>query len=371
MEPHPVPQDILNTEFKLFGSFTLKQFLKLVIACLIGLGIFLLNIPALIKYPLIIASILIGVAIAIIPRFGTWFSNYIKAIFISPRYVWEQTTEAPDIFRSQSKSKTNTSQKVSSNKTGDKIDLDEISLQKLLAARDNPRKSTPLVSKNSSKGNINKLDEPVRQGNIDRVINNVFEDQPKISQTKAPVPDQSIYSGHNANQKLKSLTKEKTKQDYINEINALKQQLKTLVRDQNFKEKESGIMHRINDLTYEIKMMDETGENFEGFNKPELKAIDKIVNMQGEKKESGQIVFGIVVDKKGKPVQNATVVFDDENGDRDVETVSKKDGKFSTNKKLEKGKKYNVSINHPNISFHTYVIKVGEGKLPAYKLRAK
>ncbi len=369
MEPHPVPQDILNTEFKLFGSFTLKQFLKLVMACLIGLVIFLANIPALIKFPLVGASILIGIALAIVPRFGTWLSNYVKSIFISPRYVWEQTTEAPEILTTKAQGKSDKTQKVSSSKASNKVNLEEISLEKLLAARDNPRRSTPLPTQAVTVKDD--LDEPVRQTNLDRIIGDIFKQKPKVKETKAPISDVNVALNQASTQKVQAVTKEKTKQDYINEINALKQQLETLVRDQHYKDKEADIMHRINDLTHEIKMLDETGKAFEGFEKPKLERSGRIVNIKGEEEIDGQIVFGIVVDKKGNPVSNAKVVFDDENGNRDVITVTDNEGKFFTDKKLAKGYKYNVSVTHPEMSFHTYIINVGEGKLPAYKLRAK
>lgn len=361
MEPHPVPQDILNTEFKLFGSFTLKQFLKLIMACLVALFIFLSPLDPIIKLPLSGGTVLIGIAMAIVPRFSVWFANYIKAIFVSPRYVWVQTTEAPDILTSSTKKEISASQKVSSSKSSSKIDLEEVSLDKLLAARDNPRKSTPLPISPAINQTESDIDiEPTRQQNLDRVMGDVYKDVKPTVKEQQPV--------NSVPQPTQQKTQLRTQQDYVNEINQLKAELQNIVKDQHAKDKEAEILHRINDLMHELKMMDTINNEPNPVVSTENQ---KITDEQGQKIIEGQIVFGIVVDKSGNPVSNAVVVFDDAHGNRDVITQTLTDGRFSTDKKLVKGETYEIRVQHPEKKFNTYTITVGEGKLPAYKLRER
>jgi hypothetical protein len=373
MEPHPVPQDILNTEFKLFGSFTLKQFLKLVMGCLMALFFFLINIPAIIKWPLIGISILLGVALAIVPRFGVWLGNYLKAIFITPRYVWMQTNQPPELLTAKTAKKNDKSQKVSSTKSKKKVNLDEISLERLLATKDDPRKSTPLPQGEDA----DELDDPSRQSNLDRIMGDVFKNQKSV--TSSPKVQQAVVSspvnmqqnvGAQNQESSESQQPQKSKQQFINEINDLKKQLHNLVKDQNYKEKEADLLHRINDLMHELNMIDSDGQSMDQLDvKPQLQNGEHIVNAQGVEDIDGQIVFGIVVDKQNNPVSDATVTFDGE-GTNDITLQTAQDGKFTTPRKLKYGD-YAILVQHPNMSFHRYQITVSDEKLPAYKLRAK
>ncbi|MCA9380650.1 carboxypeptidase regulatory-like domain-containing protein [Candidatus Dojkabacteria bacterium] len=351
MEPHPVPQDILNTEFKLFGSFTLKQFLKLLMGALVALVIFIVPMPAIIKWPLIGVSLLIGVGLAIVPRFGVWLSNYLKAMFIAPRYVWVQTTEAPDVLNEQIKKTIKEDQKVSKSKNSDKVNLDEISLTKLLSARDNPRKSTPLPKQETTDA----LDEPVRQNNIDRLMTDVFKgQQPKVQPTK-PVQQEPAN-----NLPAATPAQPRTQEEYAAEIQKLKQEMQSIGKDQKYKDREADILHRINDLMHEMKVL----ENNDNQQVP-VKKINITDDIEG------QYVFGIVVDQKGQPISNAQIIFDDEGGNRDILALTGNDGRFASTQKLQKGVTYNISAKHDGYTFHTYKISVGDQKLPAYKLRAK
>ena len=347
MEPHPVPQDILNTEFKLFGSFTLKQFLKLLMGALVALVIFLIPMPAIIKWPLVGISLFIGVSLAIVPRFGVWLSNYLKALFISPRYVWVQTTEAPNVLEGTTKKTVNSQQKISTSKSKRRVDLDEVSIDKLLSARDNPRKSTPLPPTQTT----DELDEPIRQNNIDRLMTDVFKGQKPKVQEQEPVQTQV---------EVPKTTEPKTREQYIAEIQKLKLEMQSIGKDQKYKDREADILHRINDLMHEVRLMD--GNEKQPDPNKKISITDDV---------EGQFVFGIVVDQKDQPLEGAEIIFDDEGGNRDILAVSGKDGRFASSQKLQKGVTYNISAKLDGYSFHTYKINVGEGKLPAYKLRAK
>jgi hypothetical protein len=126
MEPHPVPQNILDIEFKLFGAFTLSQFGKILIGCMGGVAIFfLLNINPLVKIPLILISVGTGVLMAIIPNFGTWLGGFIKALFISPRYVWVKETSTPELLQRKKISDPKNDLEVSSAMNKKKLNIED------------------------------------------------------------------------------------------------------------------------------------------------------------------------------------------------------------------------------------------------------
>ena len=88
MKQHPIPQNILDIEFKLFSKFTIKEFVY--IASGVGVGsIFLFTfasgkMPGIIAVPLFIIFSLIGLFFGIVKindqKADTYFKNFIIAI---------------------------------------------------------------------------------------------------------------------------------------------------------------------------------------------------------------------------------------------------------------------------------------------------
>lgn len=377
MEPHAVPQDILNAEFKLFGGFTLKQFLKLLMACLAALFVFMLGIPLIIKIPIIFGFLIIGIGMATMPRFGNKLENYIKAIFISPRYVWVKEDKNIEVFSGNIKKEIQKTQTVGSSvNRKQKIDLSEISLDALLSTGT----TTMPLSQQDSEDDLEKS----RNKNFNRLFDSFYQDT-GIKQALATNPNTQnpnlIQRAKQQNNEIRQnqanmqvdvqnqqkIQPQKSKQEYITEINNLKSQLNSLVRDENYREKENDLLSRINDLMHELKLIDD-GTNQEA--NPTQSPQNNIVDFQGKTTAEGQIVFGIVVDKQGNPVPNAEVLFDDVGGNRDILAVTDSSGKFASKDPLILGD-YTISIKHPSLSFNHYKITVGKDKLPAYKLRAR
>jgi hypothetical protein len=96
MRQHPIPQNVLDVEFKLFTSFTLKEFAYLAIGVGLG-GLFLYlttrgQFPGIIGIPLFIIFSGLGVFIALVPINGQpadkFFSNFIFAINRPTQRVW-------------------------------------------------------------------------------------------------------------------------------------------------------------------------------------------------------------------------------------------------------------------------------------------
>jgi len=364
MEPHPVPQDIINVEFKLFGSFTVKQFAKLVAACLAALVVFFLPLHPLIRFPSAGFVLLIGVGIAIVPNFDVWITSYVKSIFVSPRYVWVKSSNKPDVLKENSViKKDDKSQKDKNLQNKAKVDLDEISLEKLLAARDNSRKSTMLTA--------SERQDAARQDTMNKNMEQVY------GTSQGTVVNQNLAT--EVNQSKVKPTKQKppvqrSREEYIAQINHLKGELSKIVKDQNYKEKEASIMSQINDLYQDLKMLeveDDQNISVSRLDSPEANNQNKkVTSFQGQDLGKGQNVFGVVVDKSNKPVTDAKVSFATLNGNV-IQTVGvDKSGKFSTSSQLKNGE-YVISVESKTKKFPEYKIQITDKKPPMYRLRGR
>lgn len=103
MEQHPVPQHISSYQFRLVGDMTVKQFGMLASGCITGLIIYASPLNVAIKWPLIIASIFLGFALAFLPvqerPLDQWITAFIKAIFSPTQFVWKKKLKEPEIFK--------------------------------------------------------------------------------------------------------------------------------------------------------------------------------------------------------------------------------------------------------------------------------
>lgn len=104
---HTVPQNILDVEFKLFGSLTIRQFGYVAGAALFVLFMWsILDINSLgiqiFRYVFCIISAIVGLLMAFgqvggLP-FDQWFLNYIFALFTEQRSVYKKSQKANDIL---------------------------------------------------------------------------------------------------------------------------------------------------------------------------------------------------------------------------------------------------------------------------------
>lgn len=96
MKQHPIPQNILDVEFKLFTRFTVKEFAYIAIGVGFG-GIFLYffstgKLPGIIAFPVFIATSGIGLFLGLVPindqKADTFLKNYFSAITKPTQRVW-------------------------------------------------------------------------------------------------------------------------------------------------------------------------------------------------------------------------------------------------------------------------------------------
>jgi hypothetical protein len=350
MEPHPVPQNILDVEFKLFGAFTLKQFGKILIGCLGGVGIFLININPVVKIPLILISVFTGILMAIIPNFGIWVNGFLKALFISPRYVWVKENKLPEILTSLEPADPTKDRNVSSSLNKKKLDINELPLEKLFGTR--TQESVP----------VNQDEYKTRAGvNLTRAYSDVFGAQPVI-RSSGPIA-QAVPSSQPVKSSLKPSYN--NIEDYQNEINKLKYQLSMLVKDQSFKDNETAIINRINELYREVKLISSDHADI----RRNLQ-LEQMQNAGKTIEDSGKVLFGIVVDRNDIPVIGASVVVKNLADNRAINFITGPDGKFNSINPIPRGE-YAVIVQAGDKKFHAYQVIVGNQPLPGYKLREK
>jgi hypothetical protein len=102
-EQHPIPQDISSYQFRLVGDMTLKQFLQVAAGAMIALFLYASPFPGYVKWPLILFSVLMGVALAFLPiddrPLGTWIIAFFRSIYNPTIFVWKASIKKPNYFQ--------------------------------------------------------------------------------------------------------------------------------------------------------------------------------------------------------------------------------------------------------------------------------
>lgn len=361
MTQHPVPQNVIEVEFKLFGSFTLKQFSKILIGGVVGVVIFLLPLPGIIKLPLSALSVLLGLGMAIAPNLGTWLAGFTKAMFVSPRYVWIREASPPDILKAKEVAATTTKDfKVTTAKKTSKIDLDKIDLKQIYGTQST--KPVALAATTPSSSADLKPDK-VSEDNFVRVYEDVFGEG-LFNRTKESALNQYYQQEFVEKPKAEENLENKI-QYHKEEIERLKFELSMLSKDEGYKQKEEQILSRINDLYQELKVL----------TNPQLNANTPVSSVKNQQTLQstlvrGKVINGIVVDKKDIQIANAVISFVNKEKNVIYRTKSTDDGKFTTGTPIPEGK-YVVVIDDAKHKFHTYLIDVNSQNLPAFKFREK
>ena len=102
MQQHPIPQNVTQYQFRLVGDMTLKQFLELAGGLVLAYLFFASNLIFIIKWPLVILSILLGAGLAFFPvedrPLDQWVTNFIQVIYKPTRFTWRKTNKVPRLF---------------------------------------------------------------------------------------------------------------------------------------------------------------------------------------------------------------------------------------------------------------------------------
>lgn len=386
MQPVPVPSNILESEFKLFGSFTVKQFLKLFIGAAIAVVVFLIDINFIIKVPVMLISIGLGFFMAVIPRFSVLVMGFMKAVFITPRYLWVKEGTVPEILLTASTIKHAQDQKVTAAVSKKKLSVEKLPISEMFATRsqinpdykqsadDSDSKSDDLLEDLTfNEGGASKIQEEMRRiygnGNVNMQI--IHDDKSSVnSNVSRSTSEQGML-------KSRLLPLPRTASEISNEIKRLKFELSRLPKDiNNYAEKERQILGMISELFHKLKSIGNTKNQQDSnvVNSASTSTVDSERIMSEVENSSnfdkaGVPVFGVVVDRNNHVVPHAKVIFVDK-GNNSYSFYTDDTGRFDTKDPLKQGD-YSVYIELPGKKFHVYKIQIGDQKLPGYKFREK
>jgi len=105
MKSHPVPQNIMDVEFKLFGELTIRQFGYVAGGALAAFVCYVVFADiGLVRWPLVVFFGILGIMLAVFKvndrPFEVWLANFIFALFTSQRSIWKKSAKTPEILRS-------------------------------------------------------------------------------------------------------------------------------------------------------------------------------------------------------------------------------------------------------------------------------
>lgn len=99
---HAVPQNIMDVEFKIIGDLTMRQFFYLLIFWGLAYVVYITGVPSIIKWPVILITVLGGVAFAFLPvedrGVDEWIINFFKAIYAENQLLWRKEPTPPAVF---------------------------------------------------------------------------------------------------------------------------------------------------------------------------------------------------------------------------------------------------------------------------------
>jgi len=103
MERHPVPQNLMDVEFKLFGALTIRQFGYLAAGCLIGVMFYFSGLPEILRLICIAISVGGGLFLSLVKINGQsstiWLSNFILSMLVPQERLWRKSPIVPEVLK--------------------------------------------------------------------------------------------------------------------------------------------------------------------------------------------------------------------------------------------------------------------------------
>jgi len=98
---HPVPQNIMDVQFKLVGDLTMRQFAYLFVLGILAYLAYLV-VYGVFKWPAVVILVLLGLALAFVPveerGLDEWIVNFFRAINSPTQKIWRKEPQLPTAF---------------------------------------------------------------------------------------------------------------------------------------------------------------------------------------------------------------------------------------------------------------------------------
>lgn len=105
MESHPIPQQISSYQFRLVGDMTLKQFFQIAGGSVVAIIIYSLPLMGIIKWPFVILSALLGIALAFLPLeerpLERWIIAFFKSVYSPTIFSWKKTEKEFNYYQDE------------------------------------------------------------------------------------------------------------------------------------------------------------------------------------------------------------------------------------------------------------------------------
>jgi hypothetical protein len=327
MERHPVPQNIMDVEFKLFGALTIRQFSYAAAGFVIALLFYFSELPDILKWMFIGISLLGGFFLSLVKINGqpstVWMTNFITSMLEPQERIWRKTPSVPELLKNTPQMETK------------KIDEEAalLSREKQNVLSEMPL--TQVIIPESEKRLIE--DESTELKKIDEHFDFLFNELPQIATTSVNPAIQEQATPP------------------VNPIVALPQTLAAAVGP----EKHSG------DTLYR-------GSDYAVTFNPLQKSVNRPIKVQKDNlpvTNETNYLKGLVIDKKEQPLAEADVFVSNQSGQVIRNTVSNSAGRFSINTALVSGD-YLLDIRKEGLKFPRYSVSLKGDKILEIKLQA-
>lgn len=367
MEQHPVPQQISSYHFRLVGDMTIKQFLELAGGIVIAWIVYSLPLPALMRWPVVLFSVLSGIALAFLPFEGRpldkWFFSFMKAIYSPTNFIWKKTPIIPAYFEIRPK--------IKKSKFKPEEEVDRKKLKEYLETLPDLGPQNQLDSKETEFiSNIMKMYmevQPTTASNITKRKEEFDERLPSIKVRKLrtpPIDPRAIMRGEVILPKPRSRKPKKIsipKQRLI-EVDEL---LKPLTAHEKPEDQNKKKQITLDDQIDPIKIPQKPQED-----KPSTQATTDTTLPFPTPPTQPNVLVGMVVDKKGNIIENAIITIKDEKGNIARAQKTNKIGQFFIATPLDNNK-YLIEVEIEGHSFDIINIELKGEPVPPVEIRAK
>ncbi len=204
---HPVPQNIMEVEFKLVGDMTLRQFGYVAAGAVIGYLIYAQPLTGAIRWPLILLDATLSLGMAFLPMeergLDEWFRNFFTAVYSPTQRMWKGSTtqKAPT-----TKSATAQAQKRKGDKPAEKPKEPAQKDKKKATAEAQKRKERELAKKKGEKeeevkelsrklkDSVDKVkkEKPKTEEDVEKKVSSITKELDKILQKMGGSPKSDL-----------------------------------------------------------------------------------------------------------------------------------------------------------------------------------
>ncbi|MFH1896045.1 MAG: carboxypeptidase regulatory-like domain-containing protein [bacterium] len=331
---HPVPQNIMNVEFKLIGELTIKQFGYVAVGAVSAFIAYKSGLYFIWRWLLVFICIGLGVGMAFVPiqdrGLDIWIKSFIKALFSPVIMVWRKAPQYPKFMQV----------------------LDEFLAEAPVVSKDTSRYDKKVELTEVLERVSHENSDPLEKRREDFIRSLDFSLEKKDTSPEPPPSAAPLAAPFVSTVAGPSSPPSKKEPFFQVEEVAKKTQ-----REESRQSYEPPVVVRKEPGAPRIK------------NKP---APKKVVAEKPQPvfETKPNTVHGIVFDKKGKLVDGAVIVIKEPDGDPVRALKSNALGRFQITTSLENGD-YLVEVRKDGENFDTIKISLKGEKLPPLEIRAK